>query len=356
MQRGFSGILMLVGVLILAAVAVGAYYFGGRSNQAKILPQPSPRVNIQQPSPPTIDETANWNIYTNPKLGVSFNYPKDWRYKESFLESIDKTGKEQLSELPQRIELSPKDYKEESSVIFITYEENPDNLPLAEFDKKMTGMSGIGPGYSLDNKTVTTPEGITAYYSDKVSCSPTGCHAYIIPYKQKIFTIRSNAKEIISNQKEILDTVFATFKFLDQADETAGWKTYNGSKYLIKYPNNLYLYEFKNDNESVWISDIQNPTDIPEKISPDNHSIFGVSIYEDEMPKSFPYTNGLDKNETIKSFSINGNDGIRGKQTSTLGEGEAVYLKNPKGGFAEITNQLGDSEAFNKLLATFKFN
>ncbi len=83
-QRGFSAILILVGVLIMAAVAGGAYYFG---RQTVSNPQPqNPVVVSQTPQPtsvsqatpiPSPDQTTNWKTYTNTKYGYSFKYPPE---------------------------------------------------------------------------------------------------------------------------------------------------------------------------------------------------------------------------------------------------------------------------------------
>ena len=87
MQRGFAPILVLVGILILAIIAGGVYYFG-RSQIVKPQPQ-NPVVVYQTPQPtlapssfPDVNpvpngtgETANWKTYTNTKYGYQVKYP-----------------------------------------------------------------------------------------------------------------------------------------------------------------------------------------------------------------------------------------------------------------------------------------
>lgn len=63
-------------ILIIAAAIGGIFYLYQLSNnryKTTALPQPT-----TQPSPSS-DETANWKIYTNEKIGVSFKYPPDWK-------------------------------------------------------------------------------------------------------------------------------------------------------------------------------------------------------------------------------------------------------------------------------------
>lgn len=76
MQRGFTPIMLLVGILVLALVGGGAYYFGTLKN----TPQTQDYVLISQTPKPTQtpDETANWKTYTDEQSGYSMKYPVDW--------------------------------------------------------------------------------------------------------------------------------------------------------------------------------------------------------------------------------------------------------------------------------------
>jgi len=130
------------------------------------------------------------------------------------------------------------------------------------------------------------------------------------------------------------------------------WKTYTSSSYSLKYPANLYIHEYNDDYQDLVIGDIPNPQ-MRGSLTPKVY--LTVGFYNQSMPKSFPYTNGSDKNDTIMPYPTNGYTGIRGKQTSPLGLGEAVYLQNPNGGYAVLSLQIGDINIFNQILSTFKF-
>lgn len=79
MQKGFTPVLVLVGILVLIAVAGGAYYLGKSQtpksqNQVVVSQTPQPASTPQSSSAP--DEIANWKIYINDKY--TFKYPSDW--------------------------------------------------------------------------------------------------------------------------------------------------------------------------------------------------------------------------------------------------------------------------------------
>ena len=84
MQKGFSLILILIGILVLVGVAGGVYFLGRFDKSEQVTSQPQP---ITQPSfvpqASSADETvytegtrsANWKTYTNTKYRYSFKYP-----------------------------------------------------------------------------------------------------------------------------------------------------------------------------------------------------------------------------------------------------------------------------------------
>ena len=82
-QKGQTGILIVVGILVLVGVAGGAYYLG-MSNKVEPVPQPVPRtVQSVTPTPESvevaveeIEEISNWKTYNTDKY--SFKYPGDW--------------------------------------------------------------------------------------------------------------------------------------------------------------------------------------------------------------------------------------------------------------------------------------
>lgn len=94
MQKGFSAILVLVGLVAVLVVVGGIFYVGrlitpktnSDTSQATSLPSASTN-NYQQPSPsvqqPTkTDDTANWKTYKSQIESFTFKYPANWQLRE----------------------------------------------------------------------------------------------------------------------------------------------------------------------------------------------------------------------------------------------------------------------------------
>ena len=81
-DHGNTSLVILI-VLVVAIVAGGIGFMLARKTE---VPTKKP-VAMQQPvaqpaqsvAPRVTDETANWKVYTNSKLGISFKYPTDWK-------------------------------------------------------------------------------------------------------------------------------------------------------------------------------------------------------------------------------------------------------------------------------------
>src|SRR3990172_10103145 len=104
MQKGFVPILALVGILVIAAVAGGAYYLSKvKTPESRICAMdvktcpdgssvgrsgpncefsPCPKSSL---SPTPSDETSNWKTYRNEKEGYSIKYPPKWIFVKDSL-------------------------------------------------------------------------------------------------------------------------------------------------------------------------------------------------------------------------------------------------------------------------------
>ncbi len=115
-QKGFSPILVIVGVFIMALLLGGAFFLGRSSlsnptNEAVIetvdVSTPSPSPSSAFKLPPKISEPENWPVYTDNEAGFSFPYPDVFRV-ESIVESPDKRIVNVIYNNPYPRDLAPE--------------------------------------------------------------------------------------------------------------------------------------------------------------------------------------------------------------------------------------------------------
>lgn len=98
MQRGFTPVIILVGILVITVIVGGAYYFGkSKSVKPEAVSSPNPVVASQTPQPTAIsqtissssstttDETANWKTHIDQENNFYFKYPSNWLMKSGNL-------------------------------------------------------------------------------------------------------------------------------------------------------------------------------------------------------------------------------------------------------------------------------
>lgn len=140
-QKGFSVIYILVGILIIAGIAGGAYYFGkSQSNKPTAITQsPTPVITFQTPqlTPSPVDETANWKTYTEGNYSVK--YPLNYQVKE---QKQDGWVQFYMPKTPS----SEQDYWQEEFMVWIkdTSETNACNKKVNGYpDAKCIKVNGI---------------------------------------------------------------------------------------------------------------------------------------------------------------------------------------------------------------------
>lgn len=98
MHKGFAAVYILVGILVLAAVAGGIYYFG-KSQAPKpqvqnptVVPQvPQPVVTVQSTLAPDATANpdligANWKTYRSQYFSIQ--HPNSWEVRKSFFSGL----------------------------------------------------------------------------------------------------------------------------------------------------------------------------------------------------------------------------------------------------------------------------
>lgn len=91
MQKGQAVLWIVVGILIIIAVAGGAYYLGSLKNQQAVSfgNKSQNSVVTSQTSQPTPDKIANWKTYTVEANNFSIKYPANWEFKDPSNSSSD---------------------------------------------------------------------------------------------------------------------------------------------------------------------------------------------------------------------------------------------------------------------------
>ena len=181
----------------------------------------------------------------------------------------------------------------------------------------------------------------------------------------KIAINRPNPSQSISSAPIVNSP---TPSFIPTVNPTVSdWATYTSQYWSIKYPLSWYVNRYagkgSTEQDAVEISDVQNSPMVLVGES-DIHTRVTAGIYTGQMPTDFHYADGSSgRNPTIKQFSVNGYQGIRGQNESIAGLEDTVFLSNPNGGgyatFSLIPPTQDETQAkdvFNKMLSTFHFS
>ncbi len=337
----------IIGILIFLLLAGGAAAsFTVLKPQimklvAKSSPTPAPIVTIT----PTPDPTADWKTYTDQKLNFSLKYPSEVSIKRTLDEGGVEFGIGKSAD-PNYVGFD---------ILSVYFRTTAGNDPETVF--RTTECPSL-QGKTCQEKTEAVKINNAVGIKTLGPNYPSGDNYYLTNESKTFPVIRLTYSKSNNTPKQdikIFEQVLSTFKFTDSSNV----HTFNNGIYSFEYPSNFFVYDYKDVNNSVAISDIPNPQEIPQKVSEDKHTIVQVSFYRGEIPKCFNYTNGGTSctNSTIKPYtSSQGYSGIRGNQTSTLGLNDVVYLKKDSTSYSEIIYELGDKKLFDQILSTFKFS
>ena len=97
-----------IGIILLIAIVIGGIFWLQNKNQAPVAAPvttqsvPVTQTQITQPATqPVVDETANWQTYTNEEYGFEIRIPKDWKnYSVDNISRLDYPGTILALELP----------------------------------------------------------------------------------------------------------------------------------------------------------------------------------------------------------------------------------------------------------------
>lgn len=213
MQKGFVQFIIL-GVVVLAVVAAGAFYLG-RTTQKPTSPQnpvvsetpnPSP-TSSASPTPTGIDETANWKTYTNTKEGYSIKYPLSWYARDGIVTDYDsQVTTEQLAKTNEHL------------TIKIIVWDNPSKLSTEAYVSQLDAGPDAPQVTNTDKVTIGGALGIKRIENRYSIVSPTRSTqptmVIYLAHSERIIIISAFPVDslLIKTFKQIL----YSFKFLDQ--------------------------------------------------------------------------------------------------------------------------------------------
>lgn len=221
MQKGQAGIWIIVAALVIV-IAGGAYYLGrqttSKPSNSVVTSQTAQPTPVSSPSdaspvPPGAAETANWKTYINTKYGFSFKYP-DSRFRHITI--MGDTGENfglyiaSRERLPN--ELEPPDFN-------INVDVNKTDFNIAQYVYEY-----FEKPYPDDIKQTTTINNQLWYkffhspYKDGELSEVPAIFGYRAVTKNGAFnyilSLHSGDKSLFDKDKELLDKMLTTFKFL----------------------------------------------------------------------------------------------------------------------------------------------
>lgn len=209
MQKGFAPILILVGILVLTAVAGGAYYFGksqvpkSQTQNQVIISKTIP--SVAPTSTPTIsDETANWK--TDAKFGYEIKYPQN-----SVITNFSPD-----TSVPDLVSATSIEINGPLFFVYVYKNLGIDIIDAASRDqwcnllqKELIGQLECKHGGNLPMVQVN---GYSAYQATGGRDNTLAKIIYI-PHNDYVYELTVTTGDIVGNKFSILDQVLATFKF-----------------------------------------------------------------------------------------------------------------------------------------------
>lgn len=218
MQKGFAGIYILVGIVLLAVLG-GVFYLVKSSVKPQIF-QIQPQISVS-PTPLTkVDETANWKILH--LVNLSFSIPQSWSYKEK-KDSL--TQKAWINLYPPQASKDQKNITEKDTDVSFVINYLPNTTVLVEEQKVRTTrvIENITEGMAAASAVPPTGKGIVtgkSFYGTYTGSGPNrpkdikityfqyGEGVYLFEFTDAMYTFGKYYNQILS-----------TFKFLDQENQ-----------------------------------------------------------------------------------------------------------------------------------------
>lgn len=327
-----SILLAFLAVIFTIGVAVGNYLSTIKE------PPTEPAVSLPTRVPtafPTVDQTGNWETYTNKRYGYSLRYPQEITYEES--SSYGTKNKEEITTT----------FTTEGSSLKIFG--NAGGRGVSSIKSEAILISGIPTVKFYETENSGVIKAIETGFGDSIYFS---------------FTLSADKMKAEAHDR-LFDHVLSTFKFLDQTETsgTENWKTYTSSKfsYSISYPNNWVI--LANDSNGI------NVLSMGKRSTSGGFTYGGQSVLVEVAPenltnKDYLITNIAPNSNPINlgDITINGSPGEKWSFNDNNESDNYAVFFSKNGQRYVLVKELGNKSQFNdynvevdQVLSTFKF-
>lgn len=355
-------------LFVLIAVLLVGFGAGGLFAYQKFFTKSvKPGEPMAQVTPTPVDETVGWKTYTSEELKITFRHPAE-------VSPVEESGR------PKYVVVKGMRGTDESSYYRFTtgIVSNVSQKSFADYvqddyeSTKNPKNDKCSGNAEISVLTETTVANQPSYSFTRLNCQNTDTYIYFFLNGLNIYQISISVtgdykKENLKETNKIL----STFKFLDSADETVGWKEYknNEFKFIFKYPAD---WEFKTHptQESVLLVSVGKIDTSQDKVMLpgdfEQSANYLVSFNIEKNYKGLTLEQYVERRGTGKfeRFIVDGANGLKYKEgnapSSGLQTNVAVlrgdYFYNfSYGAMAHKETHEKYIGVFDKILSTFKF-
>jgi hypothetical protein len=350
-KKGNVAVIAIIVVIVAITAGVVGYLFAKRA-QAPAQPvttnQPTVQTQQAQQSTQLVDETANWQTYSND--GISFKYPDSW-----FIEEDPSIGRIYIKNIKNAVNKGnmPSDFQ----AVWISTSTQENSLQ-AETNVKNGKPDGREITGAVSAASINSNGVVINTYEYGTAGGPTLQAFWVDNNGKKYYATNSTEVGLVNQQNMVanLKKILSTFKFTDAtADETANWQTYSNAKYdyEITFPADWGKLDEKTTTE--------NYLTLSNKVENKRSAWVIITILENDNFKTVAKwkKDQLSIDAKVSDqiiFGENGADSIENPSTQAPGNLVKYVVKNGIGYQFKILF-MNDSDTIlgEKILTTFKF-
>lgn len=204
-----SGFAQIILILIIIAVAIGAYYFGTVKNKTGLFSVVPTPITSQA----STDDLANWKTYTNEKYGFSIKYPNALNLYNDEKDMKDKFKGNSISLL-----LSPKSYLEldklTSPYIF------DDGFSIFVSNIKLISQEFDATTYRVEKVKISDVDAtkvtvLSEEYKSEAVKNGKGSVIYYLDRGKYRYTLSYATNNLKDGYNYMFDQILSTFKFIE---------------------------------------------------------------------------------------------------------------------------------------------